>query len=73
MNNLLEKTFFKKEISEIRQDFPILQRKINGKPVVYFDNAATSQKPQSVIDEIVRFYSEYNSNVHRVGHTMGQE
>ncbi len=73
MNNVLEKTFFKREISEIRKDFPILERKINGKPLVYFDNAATSQKPESVINEITRYYREYNSNVHRVGHTLGQE
>jgi cysteine desulfurase/selenocysteine lyase len=73
MSHIIEKTFLKKEISEIRQDFPILQRKINGKPLVYFDNAATSQKPESVINEIKKYFEEFNSNVHRVGHTLGQE
>ncbi len=73
MSQIVEKTFFKKEISEIRKDFPILKRKINEKPLVYLDNAATSQKPESVINELKRYFEEYNSNVHRVGHTMGQE
>lgn len=64
---------FEKNINEIRKDFPILNRKINELPLVYFDNAATSQKPSIVIDEMKRYFEEYNSNVHRVGHTMGQE
>lgn len=57
----------------IRNDFPILSRKVNGKPLVYFDNAATSQKPQAVIDALVEFYSQYNSNVHRGVHSLSQE
>lgn len=57
----------------IRKDFPILRRQVNGKPLVYFDNAATSQKPQAVIDALVDFYSQYNSNVHRGVHSLSQE
>ena len=59
-------------VERIRADFPILQRQINGKPLVYFDNAATSQKPQIVIDAMARYYSETNSNVHRGVHTLSQ-
>ena len=61
------------DIESIRKDFPILRRKIHGKRLVYLDNAATTQKPQSVIDALVRFYSDYNSNVHRSVHTLGEE
>jgi len=57
----------------IRNDFPILGRKVNGKPLVYFDNAATSQTPQQVIDAIVEYYSTYNANIHRGVHTLSQE
>ena len=52
-------------VENIRKDFPILSRKVNGKPLVYFDNAATSQTPQQVIDVIVDYYSNYNANIHR--------
>lgn len=61
------------DVESIRQDFPILNREINGKPLVYFDNAATSQTPQQVIDSIVDYYSRYNSNIHRGVHTLSQE
>ena len=61
------------DINKIRKDFPILQRKVNGKPLVYFDNAATSQTPQQVIDVIVDYYSNYNANIHRGVHTLSQE
>jgi cysteine desulfurase/selenocysteine lyase len=57
----------------LRKDFPILNRKVNGKPLIYFDNAATSQTPQQVIDVIVDYYSNYNSNIHRGVHTLSQE
>ena len=57
----------------IRKDFPILTRKVNGKPLVYFDNAATSQTPQQVIDVIVDYYTNYNANIHRGVHTLSQE
>ncbi|TXE08238.1 cysteine desulfurase [Gelidibacter salicanalis] len=60
-------------VEEIRKDFPILQRQVNGKPLVYFDNAATSQTPQQVIDAIVDYYSNYNANIHRGVHTLSQE
>jgi cysteine desulfurase/selenocysteine lyase len=61
------------DINKIREDFPILKRKINGRPLIYFDNAATSQTPQAVIDAIVDYYSNYNSNIHRGVHTLSQE
>ncbi|SDZ80502.1 aminotransferase class V-fold PLP-dependent enzyme [Psychroflexus halocasei] len=60
------------DMNKIRADFPILQRKINGKPLVYFDNAATSQTPQQVIDAIVHYYSDYNANIHRGVHSLSQ-
>src|SRR5690554_372439 len=60
-------------IQKIRNDFPILSRKVNGHPLVYLDNAATSQKPQQVIDSIVHYYSYYNANIHRGVHTLSQE
>lgn len=60
-------------IQTIRNDFPILSRKVNNKPLVYFDNAATSQTPQQVIDCIVDYYSHYNANIHRGVHTLSQE
>lgn len=61
------------DIQKIRNDFPILSRKVNGYPLVYLDNAATSQKPQQVIDCIVDYYSNYNANIHRGVHTLSQE
>ncbi len=61
------------DIKKIRNDFPILKRKINGNQLVYFDNAATSQTPQVVIDEISNYYSNYNSNIHRGTHKLSQE
>ena len=56
----------------VRADFPVLQQMVNGKPLVYLDNGATSQKPQAVIDEIVRYYTTENANVHRGVHTLSQ-
>ena len=61
------------DVEEIRKDFPILNRKVNGQPLVYFDNAATSQKPQQVIDVIVNYYQNYNANIHRGVHALSQE
>ena len=61
------------DVHSIREDFPILKRKVNGHPLVYLDNAATSQKPQQVIDCIVDYYSNYNANIHRGVHTLSQE
>ncbi len=60
------------DIQKIRADFPILSQKVNGKPLVYFDNGATSQKPQVVIDAISQYYSEINANIHRGVHTLSQ-
>jgi cysteine desulfurase/selenocysteine lyase len=57
----------------IREEFPILKRTVNNKPLVYLDNAASSQKPQMVIDAIQHYYSYYNANVHRGVHTLSQE
>ena len=61
------------DVDRIRDDFPILKQRVNGNPLVYLDNGATSQKPQSVIDAIVDYYTTTNSNVHRGGHTMSQQ
>ncbi|MCC2600520.1 cysteine desulfurase [Sphingobacterium sp. FBM7-1] len=63
------KTF---DINKIREDFPILRREVNGKPLVYFDNGATTQKPKQVIDAITRYYADMNSNVHRGVHYLSQ-
>lgn len=60
-------------IEEIREDFPILSRKVNGHPLVYFDNAATSQTPKQVIDAIVNYYEYHNANIHRGVHELSQE
>jgi len=60
-------------VENIRKDFPILSRKVNGKPLIYFDNAATSQTPLQVIDVIVDYYSNYNANIHRGVHFLSQE
>ena len=61
------------DIQAIRQDFPILKRKINNYPLIYFDNAATTQKPRQVIDAITDFYENHNGNVHRGVHTLSLE
>ncbi len=61
------------DIKRIREDFPILQRRVYGKPLVYLDNAATSQKPRSVIDALVQYYEGYNANIHRAVHCLGEE
>lgn len=61
------------DVQSIRKDFPILSRKVNGQPLIYFDNAATSQTPQVVIDAIVDYYSNYNANIHRGVHALSQE
>lgn len=61
------------DVQKIRKDFPILDREVNGKPLVYLDNAATSQTPQQVIDVIVEYYQNYNANIHRGVHALSQE
>ncbi len=60
-------------IPRIREDFPVLKRQVNGKPLIYFDNAATSQKPKSVIEATDRYYREYNANIHRGIHKLAEE
>jgi cysteine desulfurase/selenocysteine lyase len=61
------------DVDKIRKDFPILSRTVNGKPLIYLDNAATSQTPQQVIDVIVDYYSNFNANIHRGVHTLSQD
>jgi cysteine desulfurase/selenocysteine lyase len=60
------------QVNKIRADFPILQQQVNGKPLVYFDNAATTQKPLQVINRISDYYLRENSNVHRGVHHLSQ-
>ena len=60
------------DVKKIRNDFPILHQIINGKPLIYLDNAATSQKPKNVLDAIEKYYREYNSNIHRGVHTLSE-
>ena len=67
MNSVAKNNTF--NVEAIRKDFPILNRSVNGKPLVYLDNGATSQTPQAVIDVIVDYYSNYNANIHRGVHT----
>jgi cysteine desulfurase/selenocysteine lyase len=59
-------------VAAIRRDFPILRQSVNGQPLIWLDNAATTQKPQAVIDAVTQFYRDYNSNVHRGAHTLSQ-
>ena len=68
----MSSNYFQFDVDKIRADFPVLAQMINGKPLVYLDNAATSQKPQSVIDSLVNYYSTENANVHRGVHTLSQ-
>src|SRR5688572_13514833 len=61
------------DVFAIRQQFPALNRQVKGQPLVYFDNAATTQKPQVVIDALVDYYTNYNANIHRGIHTLAEE
>ena len=61
------------DVAKIRRDFPLLAREVHGKPLVYLDNGATTQKPQAVIDALVQFYSHSNANIHRGAHGLGSE
>ena len=61
------------DIQRIRADFPILSREVNGRPLVYFDNASTTQKPRAVIDALTNYYEHYNANIHRGIHTLAEE
>src|SRR5882672_2498789 len=60
------------EVYRVREDFPILRQRVRGKPLVYLDNAATSQKPQVVIDAVTRFYTAENANIHRGVHYLSE-
>ncbi|HEU4603948.1 MAG TPA: aminotransferase class V-fold PLP-dependent enzyme, partial [Steroidobacteraceae bacterium] len=60
------------DVAAIRRDFPILHQEINGKPLVYLDNAASSQRPRAVIDAIARYYERDHANIHRGVHTLSQ-
>ena len=60
------------DVEKVRKDFPILHQMVNGKPLIYLDNAATSQKPKNVIEAIETYYREYNSNIHRGVHTLSE-
>src|SRR6187397_987709 len=61
------------DIEAVRRQFPVLNREVKGRKLVYFDNAATSQKPQAMIDSLVDYYSNYNANIHRGIHTLAEE
>jgi len=60
------------DVHKVRADFPILARKIHNKPLVYLDNAATTQKPQAVVDSLIYYYTAQNSNIHRGVHTLSE-
>lgn len=68
--NIIIPTF---NVAEIRKQFPVLARKVKGKPLVYFDNAATAQKPKAVIDTLLNYYSNFNANIHRGIHSLAEE
>jgi cysteine desulfurase/selenocysteine lyase len=70
---MVEKATTTINVARIREDFPVLKRQVNGKPLIYFDNAATSQKPKAVIDTVDRYYREYNANIHRGIHKLAEE
>ena len=72
---MTEATTIKKglDVYAIREQFPILNREVKGKPLVYLDNAATSQKPKMVIDALTDYYTGYNANIHRGIHTLAEE
>src|SRR5512138_2325582 len=61
------------DVQAMRADFPILHREVNGKPLVYLDNAATSQKPRQVVEALVDYYERYNANIHRGIHVLSEE
>src|SRR5216117_1535006 len=70
MTPSISRTRTELDVQAVRQDFPILHQQVHGKPLVYLDNAATTQKPQAVIDRIAHFYTHDNANVHRGVHIL---
>ena len=72
MSEASQNTAYALDIQAIRKEFPVLHQEVNGKPLVYFDNAATTQKPQSVISTLDQYYQGYNSNIHRGIHTLAE-
>ncbi|HEY5691630.1 MAG TPA: aminotransferase class V-fold PLP-dependent enzyme, partial [Cyclobacteriaceae bacterium] len=62
----------KLDLEKIRKEFPVLHQQVNGKPLVYLDNAATSQKPKRVINKLIEYYEGYNANIHRGIHTLAE-
>src|SRR3989344_5163507 len=73
MEEVLTKLKTTLDVEKIREDFPILRREVHGKPLIYFDNAATSQKPIQVIEAISDYYKNHNANVHRGVHKLSEE
>src|SRR5688572_14840869 len=61
------------DVEKIRKEFPVLHQQVNGRDLVYFDNAATNQKPKRVIDALVEYYTGYNANIHRGIHTLAEK
>ena len=71
--NVTGSSLSEREVESLREDFPVLKQRVHGNPLVYLDNAATSQKPKEVIDAIAHYYSSYNSNVHRGVHRLSEQ
>ena len=71
--NLVVNNIKQFDVAAIRKEFPVLERKVKGKNLVYFDNAATAQKPKVVIDALVDYYQQYNANIHRGIHSLAEE
>src|SRR5438876_12386411 len=72
MSSTLEAPKTRFDVQRVREDFPILREKVRGKPLVYLDNAATSQKPRKVIDAVCSYYEHDNANVHRGVHMLSE-
>ena len=73
MGELTQETAKAIDLEKVRKEFPVLHQEVNGKPLVYFDNAATTQKPQSVINALVEYYQGFNANIHRGIHTLAEK
>ena len=73
MSSATKTTAVSLAVEQVRKDFPILQRSVRGKPLVYLDNAATTQKPHAVLDTLAHYYAHGNANIHRGVHTLSEE